>query len=202
MKFRGNKKPYLIRVTAASLFFLAEILAFFPVGKSIAGLLSFSFAPAAARLAADFFVTALIIVAVNLLIAFFFGRFYCSVFCPFGLLQDIIGVIFRRKTGKTINLPYIRYGLLAIVVAFMVLGVTAVLRFLDPYSNFGNIVTGFINIKTVSLLTFSPLVVIIGLVIWKNRIFCTTICPVGTVLGLCAKFSPKRLCISKDICKG
>ncbi len=202
MKFRGNKNPYLIRVTAASLFFIAEILAFLPVGKSIAGLLSFSLAPAAARLVADFSITALIIVAVNLLIAFFFGRFYCSVFCPFGLLQDIIGVLFRRKTGKTVNLSYIRYGILALVIAFMALGVTSVLRFLDPYSNFGNIITGFINIKTIPLLTFIPLIIIIALVVWKNKIFCTTICPVGTVLELCAKFSPRRLCISKDICKG
>ncbi len=202
MKFRGNRKPYFIRITAAALFFTAEIFAFLPAGKFLSGLLAFNFAPAAARLAADFSFTALIIVLVNLLIAFLFGRIYCSVFCPFGILQDIIGAVFRRKSGKTPNLFYIRYTVLAIVAAFIISGAGAVLRFIDPYSNFGNIVTGFLNIKTIPLLTFLPFVLITLLVIWKNRIFCTTLCPVGTLFGLCAKFSPKKLCISQEICKG
>ena len=202
MKFRGNKKPYLIRVTAAALFFAAEIFAFFPAGRFLTGLLSFNFAPAAARLITDFSITALLIVAANFLIAFFFGRFYCSVFCPFGLLQDIIGTIFRRKTGRTVNLPSLRYTILVITVVFMLAGVTSVLRFLDPYSNFGNIISGLINIKTVPVITFIPLLIIFLLVVWKNRIFCTMVCPAGTVLGLCSKLSPKKLCISKDICKG
>ncbi len=202
MKFLGNKKPYIIRITAAVLFFAAEVLAFFPVGKGLTGILSFSFAPAAARLIVDFSMAALIIVAVNLLIAFFFGRFYCSVFCTLGLLQDIIGTIFRRKTGKTINLPYIRYGILAVTTGFMFLGVTAILRFLDPYSNFGNIVTGILNFKTVSIFTFIPLIIIVIFVILKNRIFCTVICPVGTILGLCSKYSSNKLGISQSVCKG
>ncbi len=202
MKFRGNKKPYIIRITCTILLFTLELLAFLPAGKPLAGLIQFNIAPAAARVITDFSITAIIIVGINLLAAFFFGRFYCSVFCPFGILQDIVGTFFRRKTGKTVNLPYIRYTVLAITFSFMLLGVTAVLRFLDPYSNFGNIVTGFVNIKTSSFAVFIPLAIIIVLVIWKNRIFCTTICPVGTLLGLCSKFSPKKLAISKDICKG
>ena len=200
-KFRGNKKPYLIRLGFAVIFFAISLAAFLCGFKPLAYIMSFSFGPALAKVIVDFSIITLVIVLVNLLLAFAFGRFYCSVFCPFGILQDIIGSIFRRKSGKAPNLFYIRYTVLAFTLGLMLVGVTAVLRYLEPYSNFGNIVTGFVHFKEVSLYTFAALVVLAVLVLWKNRIFCTTICPVGTILGLCSKFGFYKMYISQDICK-
>ena len=132
-KFRGNKKPYLIRLGFAAIFFVITIVAFLSGFKPLAYVMSFSFGPVLAKVIVDFSVITLAIVLVNLLLAFAFGRFYCSVFCPFGILQDIIGSIFRRKSGKAPNLFYIRYTVLALTLGLMAVGVTAVLRYLDPY---------------------------------------------------------------------
>ena len=200
--FRGNKKPYLIRISLAAIIFILTVAAFLPQLKPLSYMLQLNFGAALAKLIADFYVITLVIVLLNLAIAFFFGRFYCSVICPFGILQDMIGTLFRRKSGASKNFYYIRYTILALTLVAMIVGITAVLRFLDPYSNFGNILTGFLNIKTVSVFTFVPLILIAALVLWKNRIFCTTICPAGTILGLCSKFGYKKMYISEDICKG
>ena len=201
-KFRGNKKPYFIRLAVAAVMFIITVLAFLPLSKPLAYILQMNLGAAAAKLIADFSIITLSIVLVNLLAALVFGRFYCSVVCPFGILQDIIGSIFRRKSGAHKNHFYIRYTVAALCAALMLGGVSAVLRYLDPYSNFGNILTGFLNLKEVSILTFIPLIVIAALVIWQNRIFCTTICPVGTILGLCSKFGIFKMYISEEICKG
>ena len=201
-KFRGNKKPYIIRLSIAFVMFTVTVLAFTPFCKPLAYVLQLNFGTACAKLIMNFSIVTLLIVIVNMLAAFLFGRFYCSVVCPFGILQDIIGALARRKSGKTKNLHYVRYFVLAVVIALMFAGTTSVLRFVDPYSNFGNILTGFLNIKSASFWTFLPLIIIGALVLWKNRIFCTTICPVGTILGVCSKFSPYKLYISDEICKG
>ena len=99
-KFRGNKKPYLIRLGFAVIFFAISLAAFLCGFKPLAYIMSFSFGPALAEVIVDFSIITLVIVLVNLLLAFAFGRFYCSVFCPFGILQDIIGSIFLRKAAK------------------------------------------------------------------------------------------------------
>ncbi len=199
--FHGNKKPYLIRISCAAVIFVLTTLAFFPAFKPLAYVLQLNFGAAGAKLISDFSLITLAVVLINILVAYFFGRIYCSVICPFGILQDILGTIFRRKSGACKNFYYIRYTIFAVVLASMIVGATAVLRYLDPYSNYGNLVTGFISIKTASVLTFIPLVILAALVLWKNRIFCTTICPVGTALGLCSKFSSRKMYISQEICK-
>lgn len=78
-----------------------------------------------------------------------FGRLYCSVLCPAGILQDIIvrfSRVFQRKAGKKkiffqYQKPYnmIRYGILAFTVILFMLGSIHLLLYLDPYSNFGRI---------------------------------------------------------------
>ena len=201
-KFRGNKKPYIIRIAFAILIFILSILAFLPDYKPFTTIMALNLGPAIAKWISDFSTVTLIVVLLHLAIAFLFGRFYCSTVCPFGILQDIIGGIFRRKSGKAKNFYYIRYTIFAVVIVFLILKIPAVLRFLDPYSNFGNILTGFLNFKTTAIWTFIPLIIITALVLWKNRIFCTTICPVGTALGLCSNFGYKKLYISDEICVG
>jgi len=85
-----------------------------------------------------------------LLMTFFFGRVYCSSFCPLGTLQDIISFI-SKKTGKrsfykksgTYN--KLRYSILVLVVIFLIFGSVALVNLLDPYSSFGKIVSNLIR---------------------------------------------------------
>ena len=186
--FHGRKKPYIIRLALAVICFSIAIIAFLTNIKPAAIIMSFNLGPDLSKLFVDFSIITLIIVVFNLAAAFLFGRFYCSVFCPFGILQDFIGWIFRRKSGKTKNFHYIRYTIFAFCLAAMITGTTAVLRVFDPYSNFGNILTGFADIKHLTVYVWLPLLIITSLVLWKNRIFCTTICPVGTLLGIFSKY--------------
>ena len=46
-----------------------------------------------------------------------------------------------------------------------------------------------------------PLIVLVLLVIWQKRIFCTAICPVGTVLGLLAKHGIFQLRLTEQCVK-
>ncbi|WP_459190140.1 4Fe-4S dicluster domain-containing protein [Parabacteroides sp. APC149_11_2_Y6] len=79
-----------------------------------------------------------------------FGRIYCSVMCPAGILQDIINRLFcigkKKKKGlrrfkyhKPVNL--LRYAILALTAVFLVFGSSELCLLLDPYSNYGRIAT-------------------------------------------------------------
>lgn len=46
----------------------------------------------------------------------------------------------------------------------------------------------------------SSLLVLTALVAWRGRVFCTTVCPVGTVLGWLARVSPFRLAVDASAC--
>lgn len=78
-------------------------------------------------------------------------------------------------------------------------GWTALFLLLDPYSNFGRIAGSFTAGSVI------PLIVIVILAVWKKRIYCTAICPVGTLLGLIAKHGVFRLrltdrCVKCGMC--
>jgi polyferredoxin len=79
-------------------------------------------------------------------LALFFGRVYCSVICPMGIYQDLVGRIarlfrkkkkrFRYRKAKTI----LRWSIVAVVVVTFFIGFPLVLGLLDPYSAFGRMV--------------------------------------------------------------
>ncbi len=96
------------------------------------------------------FTGATVILIILFLLTLFFGRIYCSVFCPAGILQDIMNRIAcigkKKKKGKmrfSYHKPvnWLRYGLLTITVALALFGITWLCMLLDPYSNFGRIAT-------------------------------------------------------------
>ena len=74
-----------------------------------------------------------------------FGRIYCSVICPLGILQDIFGWL--GKKGKKNRYSYspemrwLRYGMLAVMVVAFLAGIGSLVQLLAPYSAFGRIVT-------------------------------------------------------------
>ncbi len=98
------------------------------------------------------------ILAVNLIVivglaslTLLFGRIYCSVICPLGILQDGISNIAGRIkiNGKKRCLTYspakswLRYSILSIFILAMLLGISAVVSLLDPYAAFGRIAANF-----------------------------------------------------------
>ncbi len=191
MKNKKDRLPFFLRLFSAALFFIAVCLAF-------AGFTDFSPAvktqlfPAIDRKAWG-------IVVSLILLTVLFGRFYCSVVCPFGLLQDIIAFISRRKARIDTNRPKMRYAAAGLAFASFFAGSAFFIGWLDPYSNFGRI-AAFIKNPSYSIGGIT-LFIIIVFAVWKKRAFCTSFCPVGTLLGLCAKISPFKLHMSDKCVK-
>jgi len=178
----------------------------------------------------------LIIIAATL----FSGRVYCSTICPLGMLQDI--VIYLRRIGKKKkgrgrfnfqpSFNWVRYSILAITIITLLFGNLFTLYVLDPFSNFGRILTHIIkpiiigannlisylletfNNYSVSpstfndiniftiIFSFTVLFIVILFSVKSGRFFCNSLCPVGSFLGLISKFSLFKIVVNKETCTG
>jgi ferredoxin len=85
---------------------------------------------------------------IYLLATIAFGRIYCSIICPAGILQDIfnrLACIGRKKKNGVMRFRYhkpanwLRYSILGITAVLALFGLTELCLLLDPYSNFGRI---------------------------------------------------------------
>lgn len=79
------------------------------------------------------------------LLTFIFGRIYCSIICPLGVMQDIFGWLGKKakKNRYTYSkeVKWLRYGMLVIFLAGLLAGVGTLVQILAPYSAFGRIAT-------------------------------------------------------------
>lgn len=87
-------------------------------------------------------VVALVFLVVMTLV---FGRIYCSVICPLGIMQDIFGWLGKKakKNRYTFSkaISWLRYTMLGIMVIAVVVGIGSIVQLLAPYSAFGRIAT-------------------------------------------------------------
>lgn len=74
-----------------------------------------------------------------------FGRVYCSVICPLGVMQDVVSWASGRRKKKKYRFSYspakswLRYGVLAVFVAALAAGIGSLVALLAPYSSYGRI---------------------------------------------------------------
>ncbi|MDD3078387.1 MAG: 4Fe-4S dicluster domain-containing protein [Paludibacter sp.] len=127
-------------------------------------------------------------------------------------------------------LTFLRWSVVGCVLIAFVFGFTFLLGLLDPYSTFGRMTThvfrpvymagnnllatiftsfGNHNFYKVSIYvaSVSSLIIalitmlIVGYLAWTNgRIYCNTICPVGTILGFFSRFSVFKIHIDENKC--
>ncbi|MCH5247895.1 MAG: 4Fe-4S dicluster domain-containing protein [Muribaculaceae bacterium] len=186
-----------------------------------------------AQLIPALFATSFVTIAVLLVLTLLFGRIYCSVICPLGVLQDIISrieMIFMKKSKRHSRFKYSKgYPVLKYVVAILffaamivgayVVGVRVWASLIEPYSAYGRIASSFLgpvydwgnNIfadiavsqnsttfwhvsaqKFGGIVTWIALATVIILIItvgFAGRLWCNTICPAGTLLGIFSRFS-------------
>ena len=226
-----------IRVALAILFWLGITLLFLDFTGALHGWLGWmakvQFLPAVLA------VNVAVIIGLVLL-TLVFGRVYCSVICPLGVFQDGVAHLnVARKRKKKNRKPYsfspemkwLRYGVWALFVIALIVGVQALVALLAPYSAWGRIVQNlfqpvysWINnlfasmaeransyafydkeVWLRSLPTFIVAIVTLVVVVilaWKNgRTYCNTICPVGTTLSFFSRFAMFRPVIDADKCK-
>lgn len=134
----------------------------------------------------------------------------------------------RFKYHKPLN--WVRYALLAATAITALLGFSGLCLLLDPYSNFGRIAANLfrpsvmwgnnvladwlmkmdnyslfhVTISTVSIAGLVSgivaLVVFAVLVIFRGRLFCNSLCPVGALLSLVSRYSFFRISFDKEAC--
>lgn len=83
------------------------------------------------------------VVAVLVVLTFVFGRIYCSVICPLGIMQDVVSWLHgRRKRNRftySKEKKWLRYGMLGVFIISAVAGINAIVSLLAPYSSYGRI---------------------------------------------------------------
>ena len=84
-----------------------------------------------------------VVVAVLVVLTLVFGRIYCSVICPLGVLQDLLARLNRKRNKYSYSkeLRWLRYAVLVVFIVAAVAGVGSLFQLLAPYSAFGRIAT-------------------------------------------------------------
>ena len=176
------------------------------------------------------------VVVALVLLTLLFGRIYCSVVCPLGVMQDIVSWISGRRKKHKYRFSHspekriLRYGVLALFIVAFIAGIGSLVALLAPYSSygriaqnifqpvyiFGNNILAWVAERVDSYAFYSrevwmrslPTFIIaaitlvgIGVLAWRNgRTYCNTICPVGTILSLMARFSWFKVKVDETKC--
>ena len=90
-----------------------------------------------------------IVILALILITILFGRLYCSVICPLGIMQDGFGWLGKKAKknrysySKPINI--LRYTFLAVMVIAIIAGINSMVALLAPYSAYGRIASSILK---------------------------------------------------------
>lgn len=214
-----------LRIVLASVSFilLTGAVWFLPGVESLFG---WQFGSGVLKLFADWTVGAAAAVLSILLLTLLLGRAYCSVLCPLGILQDLMSV-FRRPYRVQKDPRILKYSLFFLLTGMAAAGFLVPLALLLPSSNFVMIINqvfresaahisiwlktsiGPVSMKPAlgaMLFSWALFVGLLVLVRWKGRIYCNSLCPVGTLLGFVSRFSLFRItlgekCVSCGACE-
>lgn len=202
------------RIALACIFLLGITLLFAGIGAHWWGWMAkLQFLPS--MIALNFAVLAGILV-----FTFVFGRLYCSVICPLGVFQDLALRIRQAVSKKLPGRPvkkfsyspehkWIRREVLLVFAALLFFTDSQVIiALIAPYSAYGRMVRSIIGLGTgnatlaLTAVGLVTLVVIVTLSVLYGRIWCNTICPVGTVLSWFSRFALFQPTIDKSKCVG
>lgn len=147
-----------------------------------------------------------------------FGRLYCSVVCPLGILQWLFrfvltGCGFRRKSlprPLAVSPRTLWTIRLFFLLLFVVSASFGLIAWLAPFGIFGRTVLAFFGQgrglegfpPVVKILIGAQIAFILLMTLWRSRFWCNTVCPVGTVLGLFSRFAFFRVRIDAAKCVG
>ena len=191
-----------IRIALAAVFFVGITLLLVGIGEQWWGWMAkLQFLPACLALNVA-------VIAGLIVLTLIFGRIYCSVICPLGVLQDLIFRL-RKTVDKKRHQHFrkenkiLRYGIWVAFVACLIAGVQVVIALLAPYSAYGRMIASIVHPHgwVVPMVAGVTLVLLIVLVWTGGRTWCNSICPVGTTLSFFSRFALLRPSIDTDMCK-
>lgn len=77
------------------------------------------------------------------LLTLIFGRIYCSIICPLGVMQDAFAWLGKKSRKNRYSYSperkWLRYGVLVVFIMLMVIGLGGIAALLAPYSSYGRI---------------------------------------------------------------
>lgn len=133
-----------IRITVACLFFAAITLLFLDftgtVHTWLGWMAKIQFIPAILSLNVG-------IILLLVLLTLLFGRVYCSVICPLGVMQDIVSWLNGQRKKKRYRFSYspaknaLRFIVLVVFIVAIIAGIGSFVALLAPYSLYGRIVS-------------------------------------------------------------
>lgn len=206
------------RIILALLFFVGITLLFIGIGQQWWGWMAkLQFLPSclAANTVAILGITLLTII---------FGRIYCSVICPLGVFQDIVLwlrvhgvkhlVKYQARHGRkpwsklqkhfsfSPENKFLRYIFLGATVAALVGNFQLFIALICPYSAYGRIINSIVHPSwgIVTIVAAATFLLIGILALLYGRIWCNTVCPVGTILSIFSRYSLFRPVIDSGKC--
>ena len=91
----------------------------------------------------------IVVIVALILLTLIFGRMYCSVICPLGIMQDIFAWFGKRakknRYSYSKEVKWLRDPMLLLFIIALVAGVGVVFQLLAPYSTFGIIATNLLQ---------------------------------------------------------
>jgi ferredoxin len=140
-----------------------------------------------------------------LLMTLVFSRGFCGWVCPFGSLQEWLGILGRRVFGKQFNptgrwekrLRSLRYVLLVVIIGFTWCLGTLVFRPYDPFLAFFHLGRGVDEMPW----AYAALGAVVLGSLRYERFFCKYACPMGAVIGILGKFSLTKIVRDGNDCK-
>jgi polyferredoxin len=133
------------------------------------------------------------------------SRGFCGWICPFGSVQEWIGMlgkkIFRKRfnpAGKVDSvLRYLKYVVLAVIIALTWHTGSLVFRDYDPFLAFFHFGEGIDELPW----AYSILLVVLIGSLYIERFFCKYACPLGAVLGILGKLGFTKIQRDAEGCK-
>jgi len=137
--------------------------------------------------------TAILLFAMPLLAALFWGRIFCSAACPLGAVQELTAFKNLKIPDRYEHiLGLFRYFSLGIGVFCVAVGLGFVICQWDPFAVF------FWHSGLYPVLIFAGIVLITGVFI--GRPFCRFLCPYGALLGLCGSLTARKVTVTPGRC--
>lgn len=150
--------------------------------------------------------SAMILLGALVLLTLVASRGFCGWVCPFGSLQEWLGLagrkIFRKKFNPTGAwdrcLRYLKYVILAVIIGLTWHLGTLVFRDYDPFLAFFHLGQGMDELPW----AYAALGVVLIGSLWIDRFFCKYACPLGAVLGVLGKLGLTKVHREPEGCKG
>ena len=136
------------------------------------------------------------------------GRCYCAAVCPMGVFQDIFIWLHKLLFGKKRTYRYrkpqnwLRYTVLVAFVVLMVLGLNGIAVLIAPYSAYARMVTNIHGTGMVHWIAIATLCCLGVMSFCWGRLWCNTLCPVGSLLSLVSRYRLIGIRIDADKCAG